>query len=45
MGLVDMRDPVAVSGQEVLTVRRGGYGKWAPVRRKPGTDEVEVVRY
>jgi len=33
-----------VPGEEVLTVRLEGYGNWATVSRKPGRDDVEVVR-
>jgi hypothetical protein len=34
-----------VSGEEALTVRLEGYGNWATVTRRPGSDEVRVVRY
>jgi hypothetical protein len=34
-----------VSGEEVLTVRLAGHGNGATVTRRPGSDDVEVVRY
>jgi hypothetical protein len=34
-----------VSGEEELTVRFAGYGNWATVTRRPGSDDVRVVRY